>query len=144
MSNALAVRHTTADSTARSNAANAAQVKRYWPGRAPDWYEQQQAAAEDSDEEEDREAEPEEEEVAATTVAAPVVLKKVSSFASKYLTSLGSPDSRVTKAVLSTRPQLRLQPERAALDLFLLWLLVHRNYLSFAAGKPHLYIPEEH
>ena len=88
MSNALAVRHTTADSTARSNAASAAQVKRYWPGRAPDWYEQQQAAAEDSEEEEDREAEPEE-ETAATTVAAPVVLKKVSSFASKYLTSLG-------------------------------------------------------
>ena len=126
MSNALAVRHTTADSTARSNAASAAQVKRYWPGRAPDWYEQQQAGAEDSEPEEDQEAEPEE-ETAATTVAAPVVLKKVSPIASKFLTSLGFSNSTTTKAVLSTRHQLRLQPERVTLESSLPFPLFYRS-----------------
>lgn len=77
MSNALAIRHTAEDSQARVNAASNAQVKRYWPGRAPDWYEDQKDAdAESESEEEEREPEPEEEPVT-TSVTAPVVLKKV-------------------------------------------------------------------
>lgn len=79
MSNALAIRHTAEDSQARVNAASNAQVKRYWPGRAPDWYDDErgpEAASSGSDDEE-REPEPEE-EPAATSVAAPVIVKKAS------------------------------------------------------------------
>ena len=72
MSNATAIRQAAVDTAALKNAASAAQVKRYWPGRAPDWYEE--AAAE---REEAEEAPEEDEEAAVTAVAAPVVLKKV-------------------------------------------------------------------
>lgn len=77
MSNALAVRRTAADSQAKQNAASSTHVKRYWPGRAPDWYDKDKAGeAEEESEEEEKGAEPED-EPAVTAVAAPVVLKKV-------------------------------------------------------------------
>lgn len=75
MSQALNVRHTAADSTARLNAQSSAQVKRYWPGKAPEWAEKEEDREEDLESEEDKVSE--EDEPAATTVAAPVVLKKV-------------------------------------------------------------------
>ena len=77
MSNALAIRHTAEDSQARVNAASNAQVKRYWPGRAPDWYEDQKGADVESESEEEEREPPPEEEPAVTDIAAPVVLKKV-------------------------------------------------------------------
>lgn len=81
MSNALAIRHTAEDSQARENAASNAQVKRYWPGRAPDWYDKDNAGEAESESGEDEKEPDLEEEPAATSIAAPVVLKKVSHFA---------------------------------------------------------------
>ena len=46
-----------------------AAVKRYWPGRAPDWYNEKQAEAES---EEDAS---EEDEADVTAIATPVVIK---------------------------------------------------------------------
>ena len=80
MSQALNVRHTAADSTARLNAQQHAQVKRYWPGKAPEWAENEAAAEGESDSEQEEVSE--EDEPAATTVAAPVVLKRVRAFPS--------------------------------------------------------------
>ncbi len=76
MSQALSIRHTAADSTARLNAQSSAQAKRYWPGKAPDWAEKDESREDESDIEEEEALE--EDEPAATAVAAPVVLKKVS------------------------------------------------------------------
>lgn len=75
MSQALSIRHTAADSTARLNAQSNAQAKRYRPGQAPDWAEQGTERDADSDLEEEKA--PEDEELVATEVSRPVVLKKV-------------------------------------------------------------------
>jgi hypothetical protein len=80
MSQALNVRHTAADSTARTNAQSSGQVKRYWPGRAPDWVDKDKIEEVDSDLEGDDKEEDEGEVAAATSIAAPVVLKKVTIF----------------------------------------------------------------
>ena len=75
MSQALSIRHTAADSTARLNAQSSAQAKRYWPGKAPDWAEKDAEREEDIESEEEQA--PEEDEPVATAVKPPVVLKKV-------------------------------------------------------------------
>ena len=78
MSNALAIRHTREDDTARKNAESNAQAKRYWPGRAPEWREDdQEAMVADMDARNEPEAEEIEDSLAATRIAAPVVVKKV-------------------------------------------------------------------
>ena len=77
MASALAIRHTREDDTARKNAENNAQVKRYWPGRAPDWVDENDAVPLDEEAEEEDEQEETEEAPAATRVAAPVIVKKV-------------------------------------------------------------------
>lgn len=77
MSSALAVRHTREDDTARRNAENSVQAKRYWPGRAPEWGEREGLEAEDRDVKEEVEPEEPEGSLAATRVAAPVVVRKV-------------------------------------------------------------------
>ena len=76
MSQALNIRHTAADSTARLNAQSSTQVKRYWPGKVPEWADKEDIRDSESESEEDRASE--EDEPAATTIAAPVVLKRVS------------------------------------------------------------------
>ena len=75
MSQALSIRHTAADSTARLNAQSSTQAKRYWPGKAPDWAEKEADRTKDIDSEEEQA--PEEDEPVATAVKPAVVLKKV-------------------------------------------------------------------
>lgn len=76
MSQALSIRHTAADSTARLNAHSSAQAKRYWPGKAPDWAEKDADREEDIDLEEDEEA-PEEDEPIPIAIQPAVVVHKV-------------------------------------------------------------------
>lgn len=74
MSQALNVRHTAVDHTARSNAQSNAQVKRYRPGIAPEWAKIESSEAEKDDLQQDIASE--DDEPVATTVAAPVILTK--------------------------------------------------------------------
>ena len=101
MSQALSIRHTAADSTARLNAQSNAQAKRYWPGKAPDWAEQDADRDADSDLEEERA--PEEEELVATEVSKPVVLKKVT-----------HAKSMLTYCLLLTRKHLGLSYKKSS------------------------------
>ena len=79
MASALAIRHTREDDAARKNAESNQQVKRYRPGKKPEWTGEEEAALVDAVKLEDEVEEEEEliEAPAATRVAAPVIVKKV-------------------------------------------------------------------
>lgn len=146
MSNALAIRHTAEDSQARVNAASNAQVKRYWPGRAPDWYDGQQGPEAEASESSGDEREPEpEEEPAATSVAAPVIVKKAS-IATNALMLRGAEYSLLLHPLVLPQKQHALFAAYCRCELT---LMVHQN-LSANCPDPTgpglccLYLPFTH
>jgi hypothetical protein len=80
-----------------------AAVKRYWPGKAPDWYNEK----EEQPESEDEEASGEEEAADVTAIAAPVIIKasddpRLRRLAQVTLVLMRATTAATLKAVLSS------------------------------------------